>query len=249
MLLYLLIKRITHQPMKKYQLLICNLILAIGLSAQHKSATYKNGNDSLVLAGDRALFCVTGFAGLSTAHVGEGSYEELDQFMLVKTSDYSGPKSTWDATENYRKDSCFVKVVDSHNYPIRNILVEACTNTDKVLEAKVTGEDGEVWLRDNNKLEKIKASALGYDAVSLDYTAGKQYLITLTEHNIIENSTVVFTVRTIDDETISLLLLTDNFEEGKNRLSDLQRLEKKVRKRNPLEKRMKKVYVPYAGKK
>jgi hypothetical protein len=234
--------------MKKYLLLLCNLILTVGLLAQQKDATYKNGNDSLAFTGDKAFFSITGFAGLSTAQVGEGSYEQLEHFMLVKTVDYSGPKSVWQATDSSRKDSCFVKVVDSHNYPIRNILVEACTDTDKVLEAKVTGDDGEIWFRENDKLEKIKVSALGYDAVSADYTTGKQYLITMTEHDIIENNTVVFTIRTIDDETISLLLLTDNFKEGKNRLSDLEKLEKKIRKRNPLEKRMKKVYVPYVRK-
>jgi hypothetical protein len=59
---------------------------------------------------------------------------------------------------------------------------------------------------------------------------------------------VVFYIETVDEETISLLLLTDDFRAGKNKLVELQKLEKKVRKRNLLEKRMKKVYVPYIRK-
>ena len=97
-------------------------------------------------------------------------------------------------------------------------------------------------------MEKIAVSAMGYDDITVDYTSGKDYLITLAENEIIEHSTVVFSIRTVDDETISLLLLTDDFKEGKNRLADLQKLEKKTRRRNLLEKRLKKVYVPYVRK-
>jgi len=87
-----------------------------------------------------------------------------------------------------------------------------------------------------------------YDDITIDCTPGKDYLVTLAENEIIENSTVAFSVRSVDDETIFLLLLTDDFKGGRNRLADLQKLEKKVRERNPLEKQLKKVYVPYERK-
>lgn len=233
--------------MIKFLLLTCILLPAISLSAQQTDATYKNGLDSLAFNDGKATFHITGFAGLSTAQVGEGSFEQIDHFLLIETTDYSGPKSAYQVVEGSRKDSCLVKVI-GHNYPLRNILVEACTNAGKILEGKVTGDDGQVYFRNNNKVGKITVSAMGYDAISVDYTPGKDYLITLAENEIIEHSTVVFSIRTVDDETISLLLLTDDFKEGKNRLTDLQKLEKKTRKRNLLEKRLKKVYVPYVRK-
>lgn len=239
----------THTPfMKKNLLFTCSLLLPLMLFAQQTGATFKNGLDSLVFINGKAVFCLTGFAGLSTAQVGEGSYEQVDHFLLIKTSDYSGPKSAYQPIKGSTNDSCLVKVVGSDNYPLQNILVEARTKSDKVLEGKVSGDDGKAWFKDNDKLEKITVSAMGYDAITIDHTLGKHYLVTMTENNIIENSTVVFSIRTVDDETISLLLLTDDFKESKNRLSDLQKLEKKIRKRNLLEKRLKKVYVPYVRK-
>lgn len=234
--------------MKKYFLLMCNLLLTVTLSAIQPDGTYKNGSDSLAFIDGKAIFHITGFAGLSTAQVGEGSFEQIDHFLLIETTDYSGPKSVYQTLDGSQKDSCLVKVIGTHNQPLRNILAEACTNSDKILEGKVTGNDGQVYLRNNDKVEKIVVTALGYDDITFGYTPGKDYLVTLAENEIIENSTVVFSIRTVDDETISLLLLTDDFKGGKDRLADLQKLEKKIRKRNLLEKRLKKVYVPYVRK-
>lgn len=234
--------------MRKYLLLTCNLLLTVTLSAWQPDGTYKNGLDSLAFIDGKATFRITGFAGLSTAQVGEGSFEQINNFLLIETSDYSGPKSAYQAVEGSRKDSCLVKVVGTHNHPLQDILIEACTNSGKILEGKVTGNDGQIYIRNNDKVEKIAVSAMGYDDITVDYTPGKDYLITLAENEIIEHSTVVFSIRTVDDETISLLLLTDDFKEGKNRQGDLQKLEKKTRKRNLLEKRLKKVYVPYVRK-
>lgn len=234
--------------MKKYFLLMCNLLLTVTLSAIQPDGTYKNGSDSLAFIDGKAIFHITGFAGLSTAQVGEGSFEQIDHFLLIETTDYSGPKSVYQTLDGSQKDSCLVKVIGTHNQPLRNILAEACTNSGKILEGKVTGNDGQVYFRNNDKVEKIVVTALGYDDITFGYTPGKDYLVTLAENEIIENSTVVFSIRTVDDETISLLLLTDDFKGGKDRLADLQKLEKKIRKRNLLEKRLKKVYVPYVRK-
>lgn len=227
---------------------MCNLLLTVTLSAIQPDGTYKNGLDSLAFIDGKAIFRITGFAGLSTAQVGEGSFEQIDHFLLIETTDYSGPKSVYQTLDSSRKDSCLVKVIGMHNQPLRNILAEASTNSGKILEGKVTGNDGQVYFRNNDKVEKIVVTALGYDDITVGYTPGKDYLVTLAENEIIENSTVVFSIRTVDDETISLLLLTDDFKEGKDRLADLQKLEKKIRKRNLLEKRLKKVYVPYVRK-
>jgi hypothetical protein len=234
--------------MKKYLVFTCTLLLEFGLFAQQKDATYLNGSDSLAFSNGKAIFSITGFAGLSTAQVGEGSYEELNHYLLVNTTEYSGEKSTYQATESSLKDSCKVKVVATNNYALPKILIEALTQSDKLIASKITGDDGEVMFPHNPKIGKIKISALGYDPLTIPYTAGLEYLVKMSKNNIIEQSTVVFYIETVDEETISLLLLTDDFRAGKNKLVELQKLEKKVRKRNLLEKRMKKVYVPYIRK-
>lgn len=234
--------------MTKYPLFVCTLLITIGLNAQQKDATYQNGTDSLAFLNGKIIFSITGFAGLTTAQVGVGSYEELDHFLLVNTTDYPGEKSSFTAKESSLKDSCQVKVVGTRNYPLQKILIEVLTQSDKFIASKITGDDGEALFPHNPKLGKIKISALGYDPITIPYTQGKQYQVTLSENDIIENSTVVFYIKSVDEETISLLLLSDDFKAGKDKLADLQKLEKKVRKRNLLEKRMKKVYVPYVRK-
>lgn len=234
--------------MKKYLFLTGSLILSLGLYAQQKEATYKNGTDSLAFNDGKVFFSITGFAGLSTTQAGEGSYEQIDNYLLIRTSDFSGPKSAYQIMEGAVKDSCMVKVTSPDNYPLPQVLVEAHSNSGKVLERKVTGNDGIAWFTKIDKIAKIAVSAMGYDAITVDHSQGKDYQVSLIMNDIIENSTVVFGLRTVDDETISLLLLSDDFEEGKSRTADLQKLELKARKRNLLEKRMKKVYVPYTRK-
>lgn len=234
--------------MKKVLLLTAMFLSGMLLAAQQADATYKNGSDSLAFIGGKAVFRLTGFAGLSTAQAGEGSFTQIEHFLLVETSEYSGPKSASQVLASSKQDSCVVKVVGSNNFPLQNILVEGCTHSGKVLEARVSDNDGKIYFRKNDKMEKIDVSAMGYNAISVDYNPGEDYLIRLSKDEIIENNTVVFTIQNVDDETISILLLSDNFKEGKNRLADLQKLEKKMRKRNLLDKRLKKVYVPYARK-
>lgn len=234
--------------MKKYLFLTGSLILSLGLYAQQKEATYKNGTDSLAFNNDKVVFSITGFAGLSTTQAGEGSYEQIDNYLLIRTSDFSGPKSACQIVEGTVKDSCMVKVTGPDNYPLPQVLVEARSNSGKVLAGKVTGNDGIAWFNGTEKISEFTVSAMGYDAIAVNHTQGKNYLVSLIMNDIIENCTVVLGLRTVDDETISLLLLSDDFKEGKNLAADLQKLEKKVRKRNLLEKRLKKVYVPYTRK-
>ncbi|NLY23781.1 MAG: hypothetical protein GX042_02045 [Bacteroidales bacterium] len=234
--------------MKKHFLLATILLSACSLFAQQPEGTYKNGLDSLAFTNGKATFRLTGFAGLSVAQVGEGSYELTDQFLLIHTTDYSGFKSSSQALEGSRKDTCVVKVVGMHNYPIQTILVEAKNKSDKMVEAKVTDSEGKIYLTMDDKMTSLAVSSLGYNAIAFDYTPGKDYLVRLAENDVIEARTVVFSIDFIDDETISLLLLTDDFDTSKNKVKELQKLEKKARKSKLLDKRLKKVYVPYERK-
>jgi len=73
-------------------------------------------------------------------------------------------------------------------YPLQNILVEACTNSGKIVEGKVTGNDGQVYFRNDNKIKKIVVSDMYYDDITIDCTPGKNYLVTLAENEIIETA-------------------------------------------------------------
>lgn len=230
--------------MKKILLLAGILLWGIPLFAQ-LDGTYKIGADSIAFSGEKVTFRISGFGGLSSAHVGEGKYELSGDYLFIHTTDYSGDKTNFELLDGSKKDTCVVHTVSSQNYAVQGILVESRSKSGKLISGKVTGNDGKVFFTPCNKIASISATSLGYNSISLDYTPGKDYQIRLAENDIIENRTVVFKINFIDEETLSLLMLTEDFKTGKNRDKELQKLEKRARKTNKLDKRLKKVYIPY----
>lgn len=215
------------------------------MAAQPLSGTYKNGTDSLVFSGDRVIFSVSGFGGLSATQVGAGTYERVENFLLIHTDDYPGNKSSFEELEGTRVDTCEVRVVSLNNYPIQGILVEPNNSTRKEPGGRVTGGDGRIYLTDTDKTETITVSGMGYHNITLEYKPGSDYLVKLADNEIIEDMTVVFQFREVDDETLSLLLLTDDFDGSKRRDRELKSLQKRARKSNRIDKRFKKEYEPY----
>ncbi|MDR2815743.1 MAG: hypothetical protein LBB62_03465 [Proteiniphilum sp.] len=231
--------------MKKILLLAGVLLSGTPLFAQQLDGTYKNGADSIAFSNEKVTFRISGFGGLSSAQAGEGSYELAGDYLFIHTSDYTGEKTSFELLDGSRKDTCVVHTVGTHNYAIQGILVESRNKSGKLISGKVTGNDGKVFFTPCNKIASISATSLGYNAISLNYTPGKDYRIRLAGNDIIENKSVVLKINFIDEETISLLMLTDDYNSGKNRDKELQKLEKKAQKTNKLDKRYKKVYIPY----
>ncbi|RNC66847.1 hypothetical protein [Proteiniphilum sp. X52] len=231
--------------MKKFLLLTGILLSGISLFAQQLDGTYKNGADSLAFSNEKVIFRISGFGGLSSAHAGEGTYELAGDYLFIHTSDYSGNKTTYELLDGSGKDTCVVHTVSPQNYAVQGILVESRTKSGKLVSGKVTGNDGKVFFTPCHKISSLSATSLGYHSISLDYTPGKDYRIRLAENDIIENRTVAFKINFIDEETLSLLMLTDDFDTGRNREKELQKLENRARKTNKLDKRLKKVYIPY----
>lgn len=231
--------------MQKILLLAGVLLSGIPLFAQQLDGTYKNGADSIAFSNEKVAFRISGFGGLSSAQAGEGAYELAGDYLFIHTSDYSGDKTSFEMLDGSRKDTCVVHTVSPQNYAIQGILVESRNKSGKLISGKVTGNDGKVFFTPCNKITSISATSLGYNSIAFDYTPGKDYRIRLAENDIIENKTVALKISFIDEETLSLLMLTDDFKTGKNRDKELQKLEKRAQKTNKLDKRYKKTYVPY----
>lgn len=234
--------------MKKTLLLLWFLSSVLLSQAQLSEATYREGNDSLSLKNQHAMFRISGFTGLSVAQVGEGKYEQIGDILVIHTGEYSGEKSSSLTLPASRKDSCMVEVVGSNNYPLYPILVESYSKSGKLLEGKVTSQEGKLFFTETEKIGSIVVSALGYHTHRLQFEPDIDYRVQLAENEIIENREVVFKCNILDEETISLLMLSDNFKAGKDRDRELQKLLKKARRNNKIDKRMKKVYVPYERK-
>ncbi|NLJ01707.1 MAG: hypothetical protein GX371_11260 [Bacteroidales bacterium] len=231
--------------MKKIILLLSVLFSGITFAAQPLSGTYKNGSDSLKFEGNQIVFRVSGFGGLSSSQAGAGTYELINDFLLVHTGDYPGNKSTFQELPGSRADTCVVKVVGLSNYPVEGILVEPDNSSTKLPAGRVTGNDGKIYLANTSKMKNITVSGMGYNTITIDYDTGIDYLVKLADDEIIENKTVVFRLKEVDDETLSILLLTDDFNAGKKRDNELNKLERAARRSNRIDKRFKKEYEPY----
>ena len=215
------------------------------IEAQTLNGTYKSGTDSLLFSNEHITFRISGFGGLSSTLVGEGTYEIVDNYIIVHTDEYSGMKSNFKELAGSKNDTCVVKVVAASNYPVQGILIESKNKSGKTITAGVTGNDGKVYLTDNGKITKISASAMGYNSIAFDNNTGSDYLISLADNDVIEEKTAVFRFNEIDEETISINLLTDNFNNDKKRENELKKIEKKARKNNRLDKRYKKEFEAF----
>ncbi|HHU25828.1 MAG TPA: hypothetical protein GXZ56_04320 [Bacteroidales bacterium] len=226
-------------------LLLSMLFSGTPVAAQTLSGTYTNGTDSLVFQGDQVMFRVSDFGGLSSVQTGMGTYEREGNFLLVHTTGYPGAKATFQELKGSREDTCVVKVVGMNNYPIRGILVEPDKVSRKEPGGHVTGNNGMIYLPNIAKLGTITVSGMGYNTVTIDYNPGYDYLVRLADYEVIEEKTVVFEFKEIDDETLSVILLTTEFNNDKKRDSELKKLERRARKNNLIDKRFKKEREPY----
>lgn len=231
--------------MKKIILLTTTLFNILFIVAQSFNGTYKSGTDSLLFSNNHISFRISGFGGLSSVQVGEGNYEIVDNYILVHTNEYSGEKSNFQEISGSKNDTCVVEVVGMNNYPVQGILVESKNKSGKTITAGVTDNEGKVLFTNNEKCLKIGVSALGYNSLEFDYNAGSDFLVRLADNDVIELKTAVFRFNEIDDETISIILLTDNFNNDRKREKELEKLEKSARRDNRLDKRFKKEFDPF----
>lgn len=226
-------------------LLLSMLFTGTTLTAQSLSGTYTNGTDSLIFKGDQVTFRVSGFGGLSSTQTGTGTYEREENFLLVHTTKYPGAKASFQEINGSRADTCVVKVTGLNSFPIQGILVEPDKVSRKELGGQVTGNDGMIYLTNIEKLKTITVSGMGYNTLTIDYRPGYDYLVKLTDYEVIEDETVVFEFKEVDDETLSVTLLTAEFNNSKKRVGELKKLERRARKNNLIDKRFKKKHEPY----
>ena len=81
---------------------------------------------------------------------------------------------------------------------------------------------------------------MGFDDIEFDIRPNEDYHVKMSDQKSVENKTVVFRLREIDEETIGVMLLSTDFKQGKNLQKSLDKLYQNALKKNFLEKRMKK---------
>ncbi len=211
------------------------------LSAQHIDGAYKSETDSLVLRHGRATFSISGYGALGVHKIGEGPYEWVNDFLLVHTDDYSGDKTNLQHLNGSRQDSIVMKISTKRNAPIEGALIECYNAANKLLKTAISNDKGLVFITKNPQIKKMKVSTMGYSNLVFDYNPTQDYLIRMSKGDVIEKKTVVFKIKEINEETLSVLLVSSDFDvEQHKRVKELTKLDKKMQKRNLLDTRLKK---------
>lgn len=234
--------------MRYLSITLLMIISSMHIFGQNPKGCYRNQSDSLLFENGEVIFSVSDFGALSTRMVGKGSCERIEDYLLINTKAYDGEKTTFNMFEGNNNDTLRVQVTSKQNYPINGAMVEFNSKSGKALKRMITDEEGRVYFLKNPKLTKnisnIQVSHLGHNAITLDFDNNSEYLVKLAKNHVLENQTVVFKIENEDVESISIQLLSDNFESKKDKLKELQSLDKKAQKRNRLGKIYKKEYEP-----
>ncbi|MDR1518309.1 MAG: hypothetical protein LBS52_09560 [Dysgonamonadaceae bacterium] len=235
--------------MQKILILACTLCLSIHVStAQNIEGTFKNGSDSLALSGGKATFCLSGFGALFTQVVGEGAYEHFNDYLLIHTSDYSKEKTTVDTEATAKKDTILIQIYSLEGYALDGVLAEMLGSSGKTIGSSLSNNSGAITLPENDKIRRIRILNMGYDGIEFDFQPKKTYTVKMVKNDIIENQTVVLRVKPIDEDILSVLFLSEDFNPGKDRDKALEKLIRQAEKKNLLDKRLRREYVPIYGR-
>ena len=218
------------------------------LSAQQIDGTFTANNDSIIFSDDHVRFRLTGFAGLHNVQVGEGTFEIVDNFLIIRATDYSGAKTTVEAVPGTSEEAIIVSVVCEQGFAVQGIFIESIGSGRRGtgrINALSTNSFGRVYLPKNEYIRQINVSGMGFDNIAFDHTPGNDHRVTIARNMVLENITIAFRFNQIDEETISILLLSTDFEEGRNRDRALERLNRRAERNNRIERRMRKVFVPF----
>ena len=220
------------------------LTTVLPIFAQQPEGTFRTDADSIVFSGNDIYFSLRGFAGLNALQVGRGTFEVVDNFIIVQTSDFSGDRTSSETVAGASDEYITVIVVDSEMFWVQGIFVESLDGRGRRIERRLTNNQGTALLPRSANIERIVISGMGFDNYSFEYTSGSDHHIRLAQHEVIENTTAVFRFNKIDDEFLSLLLLTADFQEGRNRDRALRQLDNRAQRNNRMERRFRRVEEP-----
>lgn len=212
----------------KILLTLAIALLALTLNAQEISGTYYEGPDSLSFNDNRVIFSLRGNDGLGVVFTGEGTYEIMDDFMLINTSTYSGAKTKTETATAEKKDTIQLQLFNEDGYSIKGIRAEFLNKKGSPIALSISDDHGIILHKVDPKITAIKVSDLLYDKAILDFEAGTDYTIHLVKNRVLEDKLVIFKLEeVISDMKLSVKLLSTDFNKSNPSASQLKKLDKK----------------------
>lgn len=216
-------------PHMKILIALTTVLFSFTLSAQDINGTYLEGTDIITFEDNRVNFMLKGNDGFGILFTGEGTYEMIDDFILINTEAYTGAKTKIEMKPSEKKDTIQLQFFDENGYSIKGVRAEFLNKSGKTVTLSTSNDYGIVLHKVNPKVVSIKASDLLYDNTSFDCTRDTDYTVHLVKNRVIEDKTVVFKLIDKTDTQLTMKLLSTDFDKKKLSASHLQRLDKKTK--------------------
>lgn len=207
--------------------ILATVLLSLTLNAQEINGTYFEGPDSLLFNDKHITFSVRGNDGLGIVFVGQGTYELIDDFIVINTETYSGTKTKIDTAPSEKKDTIQVQLFSEDGYSIKGVRTEFLNRKSKPLNLSISNDHGIVLHKSDSKITAIRVSDLLYDKAMFDYEAGTDYTVHLVKNRVLEDKIVIFKLEEIADNKLTIKLLSTDFKRNNPSVSQLRRLYKK----------------------
>ena len=216
-----------QQPYIKLLIIFTTVLFSLTMSAQEISGTYYEGPDSISFNDNHVIFSVRGNDGLGVVFTAKGTYEIMDDFILINTETYSGAKTKIETTAAEKKDTIQLQLFSEDGYSIKGIRAEFLNKKGSPIALSISDENGKIFLKVDPKITSIKVSDLLYDKAIFDYEADTDYTVHLVKNRVLEDKIVIFKLEDRTDTKLKMKLLSTDFNRNNPSASQLKKLDKK----------------------
>ena len=213
----------------KILLAIITILFSITLNAQDIKGTYIEGTDSITFTNDKVAFSVKDNDGVGIIFSGQGTYEMLDNYMLIYTEEFKGAKTRIETAPSEKKDTIQLQLFDEDGYSLKGVRAEFLNKKSNPIGLSVSDEHGIILCKVNPKITGIKVADLLYDKAIFDYKANTDYTVHLVKSRVLEDKTVVFKLIDKTEDKLTMKLLSTDFTKKDPTVSHLDKLDKKTK--------------------
>lgn len=206
---------------------ITTILLSLTMSAQEIDGTFFEGTDSISFNDNHIIFSLRGNDGLGKIFTGKGTYVMLDDYIVINTQEYDGPKTRVEDKPATKQDTIQLQLYDDKGFSIKGVRAEFLNKKQKPIDLKVSNENGIIINKMHPKIKAIRVSDLLYDKTTFDCEANTDYTIHLVKNRVLEDKTVILKLVDKTDEKLTMKLLSTNFKKSEPSASQLRKLDKK----------------------
>jgi hypothetical protein len=205
------------------------ILISESLFAQNLVGRFAEDNDQISFENGKANFKIGGNGGIIVFYCGEGKYEIKNDYLLIHTSEFNGEKSIIKPIDTM-SDQLELTINDKQGNAIQGASIVLLDSKGKFIVGAMSNDKGISLLHRSSQIKQIRVSFIGMDDLKFDYNQNCNYIIKLAPIDIIERQTVVFKITKYDNKSLSLILLTFDFNPKKNITRELRKLERKTKK-------------------